>query len=137
MSRISTRRPFSIFSQYILFQMFELRCYLISPLFWTFVYFLCFPFFSGRIKDEWYFCRHFHHILFVIPTAYDFNAEERYESEFLYDQNIKKCVTIILSHSSIPAILNFSFEKRDQLSSGESLSRWSSNYMALYTNAGN
>ena len=52
-----------------------------------------------------------------------FNAEERYESEFLYDQKIKRCVTIILSHSSIPAILNFSFEKRDQLSSGESLSR--------------
>ena len=137
MSRISTRRPFSIFSQYILFQMFELRCYLISPLFWTFVYFLCFSFFRWRIKDEWYFCRHFQLILLVIPTAYNFNAEERYESEFLYDQKIKRCATITLSHSSIPAILNFSFEKRDQLSSGESLSRWSSNYMALYTNAGN
>ena len=61
--------------------------------------------------------------LLVIPTAYNFNAEERYESEFLYDQKIKRCVTIILSHSSIPAILNFSFKKRDQLSSGESLSR--------------
>ena len=112
MSRISTRRPFSIFSQYILFQMFELRCYLISPLFWTFVYFLCFPFFRWRIKDECYFCRHFHHILLVIPTAYNFNAEERYESEFLYDQKIKKCVTIILYRIAITFVdsCNFKFQ---------------------------